>query len=88
MTGHVSARRVLVVDDEKPLATLVATCFEREGFEVSPALNGQDPALNGQDAVDVARQVDPDVVVLDLGLPRWTASRSAGGSGRSRTATW
>jgi DNA-binding response OmpR family regulator len=55
-------RRVLVVDDEQPLAKLVASYLERDGFEVSLA-------YDGQSALDLARQVDPDVVVLDLGLP-------------------
>ncbi|MBB3604478.1 DNA-binding response OmpR family regulator [Mycolicibacterium sp. BK556] len=54
--------RALVVDDEKPLADVVASYLEREHFEVTVC-------LSGADALDVARQVDPDVVVLDLGLP-------------------
>ena len=59
---NVAGRRVLVVDDERALAGLVGNYLERDGFEVSLA-------HDGQQAVDVARQVDPDVVVLDLGLP-------------------
>ncbi|HEX6937296.1 MAG TPA: response regulator transcription factor [Actinomycetes bacterium] len=55
-------RRVLVVDDEEPLARVVASYLERDGFEVALA-------YDGQTALDLARQVDPDVVVLDLGLP-------------------
>ncbi len=54
--------RVLVVDDEKALADLVGSYLTRDGFEVSVA-------NDGQQAIDVARQVDPDVIVLDLGLP-------------------
>lgn len=54
--------RALVVDDEKPLADVVASYLEREHFEVTVC-------LSGVDALSVARQVDPDVVVLDLGLP-------------------
>ncbi|WP_110918459.1 response regulator transcription factor [Mycolicibacterium rhodesiae] len=54
--------RALVVDDEKPLAEVVASYLEREHFEVTVC-------LSGLEALDVARQVDPDVVVLDLGLP-------------------
>ena len=58
-----ASRRVLIVDDERPLAGLVASYLERDGFEVSVA-------YDGQQGIDLARQVDPDVVVLDLGLPR------------------
>jgi DNA-binding response OmpR family regulator len=64
MTGAdgVAVRRVLVVDDEEPLARLVATYLEREAFEVTVV-------GDGLAAVEVAREIAPDVVVLDLGLP-------------------
>jgi DNA-binding response OmpR family regulator len=55
-------RRAVVVDDEVPLARLVAGYLEREGFETRVA-------HDGVAAMDVLREVDPDVVVLDLGLP-------------------
>jgi DNA-binding response OmpR family regulator len=54
--------RALVVDDEVPLAGVVASYLEREHFEVSVA-------HNGLDALALAREIDPDVVVLDLALP-------------------
>jgi DNA-binding response OmpR family regulator len=57
-----SGLRVLVVDDERALADLVGSYLSRDGFEVSTA-------HDGQQAIDQARQVDPDVMVLDLGLP-------------------
>jgi DNA-binding response OmpR family regulator len=54
--------RALVVDDEIPLAGVVASYLEQEHFEVRVA-------HNGHDALAVAREIDPDVVVLDLALP-------------------
>jgi DNA-binding response OmpR family regulator len=54
--------RALVVDDEAPLAEVVASYLEREQFETTIA-------VNGSDAIAVARELDPDVVILDLGLP-------------------
>ena len=57
-----SGLRVLVVDDELALADLVGSYLTRDGFEVSMA-------HDGQQAIDLARQVDPEVMVLDLGLP-------------------
>jgi DNA-binding response OmpR family regulator len=54
--------RALVVDDEVPLAKVVASYLEREHFEVAIA-------HNGVDALALARESDPDVVVLDLALP-------------------
>jgi DNA-binding response OmpR family regulator len=60
--GGAEGYRALVVDDEAPLAGVVASYLERERFEVSVA-------YNGQDALRVAREMDPDVVILDLALP-------------------
>ena len=56
------SHRALVVDDERALARLVGSYLERDGFEVSLA-------HDGQQAIERARHVDPDVIVLDLGLP-------------------
>ena len=54
--------RILVVDDEKPLAQMVASYLDRAGFDT-------DQAHTGPTAVELARSCDPDVVILDLGLP-------------------
>lgn len=54
--------RALVVDDEVGLAEVVGSYLEREHFDVTVC-------HTGTDAVVLAREVDPDVVVLDLGLP-------------------
>lgn len=58
-----SGLRALVVEDETSLATLLGSYLERDGFEVSVI-------HDGLKAVEIARTFDPDVVVLDLGLPR------------------
>ena len=52
----------MVVEDERPLAALLGTYLERDGFEVSIV-------HEGISAVVAAREVDPDLIVLDLGLP-------------------
>ncbi|MFZ2502782.1 MAG: response regulator transcription factor [Nocardioides sp.] len=54
--------RALVVEDETSLAGLIGSYLERDGFEVSVS-------HDGLRAVSLAREVDPDVIVLDLGLP-------------------
>ncbi|HEX6888682.1 MAG TPA: response regulator transcription factor [Candidatus Nanopelagicales bacterium] len=54
--------RVLVVDDEVPLAGVVGSYLVREGYAVSQAHDG--PA-----AVAAARESVPDLIVLDVMLP-------------------
>lgn len=61
-SGSDQGYRALVVDDEVPLADVVASYLRREFFEVTVC-------HTGSEALAVAREVDPDVVVLDLGLP-------------------
>jgi DNA-binding response OmpR family regulator len=54
--------RALVVDDEAALAYVVASYLKRESFEINVA-------HDGDSALTLAREVDPDVVILDIGLP-------------------
>src|SRR5690625_366825 len=54
--------RALIVDDEVALAEVVASYLKREHFETRIA-------VDGSQALAVAREFDPDVVVLDVGLP-------------------
>jgi DNA-binding response OmpR family regulator len=55
-------RKILVVDDEPKVCDLVRAYLEKDGFEVM--LSG-----NGKDAVEKARMLKPDLIVLDLNLP-------------------
>ncbi len=55
--------RVLVVDDEAVIRQLIVINLELEGFEVHQA-------VDGLDALDKARELDPDVVTLDVMMPR------------------
>ncbi|MFI8004028.1 response regulator transcription factor [Streptomyces sp. NPDC086010] len=54
--------RVLVVDDEAPLAELLSMALRYEGWEVRSA-------GDGADAVRTARDFRPDAVILDVMLP-------------------
>jgi DNA-binding response OmpR family regulator len=61
-TDGAEGYRALVVDDEAALAEVIASYLAREGFEVHVA-------VDGTAALSMAREVDPDLVVLDIGLP-------------------
>ena len=54
--------RVLVVDDEPQIRRALATNLRARGYEV-------DLAASGEEALALAAERHPDVVILDLGLP-------------------
>ena len=58
-----SAPLILICDDEPTIAEIVARYLERAGYETSTA-------ADGEEAVRLAFESRPDLVVLDLMLPR------------------
>ncbi|MTB73411.1 response regulator [Arsenicicoccus sp. MKL-02] len=56
------AARVLIIEDETTLAGMIAAYLSRAGYESSVV-------HTGPDGVRAARDLAPDVVILDLGLP-------------------
>ncbi len=61
-SAALASAHVLVVDDETVLAGMVANYLQRAGFRTSVA-------HDGVRAVELALAEQPDVIVLDLGLP-------------------
>lgn len=55
-------KKILVVDDEQSILTLLKFNLEQNGFQVYTA-------DNGVDALDIARTLKPEAIVLDLMLP-------------------
>jgi DNA-binding response OmpR family regulator len=58
-----SGGRVLVVEDDEDIADVLRRSLRNEGYEVKTS-------ADGVEALDVAAGFVPDLVVLDLGLPR------------------
>ena len=56
------ARKVVVVDDEKPIADILEFNLKKEGYDVFCA-------YDGNDAVDLIYEEEPDIVLLDIMLP-------------------
>ena len=56
-------QRILIVDDEMDLLTVLKFGLEAEGYEVVTA-------SDGEQGLAAARQLVPDLMVLDLMLPR------------------
>lgn len=59
--GH--QRTILVVDDERPILSLLSEYLASKGFQVLTA-------RDGQAGLEVALSAHPDLIVLDVMLPR------------------
>lgn len=57
------AQKILVVDDEEPILELLKYNLEKEGYDVRGA-------SDGVQAVEVAKKFVPDLVLLDIMMPR------------------
>ena len=56
-------RRVLIADDEPDIVEILKYNLEKEGYQVSTA-------KNGDEALDRAKQTQPQLIVLDMMMPR------------------
>ncbi len=61
--GNKPVHKVLVVDDEEPIQELLRYNLEKDGYEVKTA-------GDGQKAVDIAKKFQPDLVLLDIMMPK------------------
>ncbi|MEE1757196.1 response regulator [Streptomyces sp. SP18CS02] len=61
--------RVLVVDDNRVIRQLIRVNLELEGFEVVTA-------ADGAECLEVVHQVRPDVITLDVVMPRLDGLRT------------
>ena len=62
---------ILLVEDNEPSRDALGRRLARRGYDVRPA-------VNGQQAVTIARLITPDLILMDLGLPvmdGWAATR-------------
>jgi len=57
-----SEKRILVVDDEKDLLELISRSLSAEGYEVTEA-------GTAEDAINKARTLNPDLILIDIMLP-------------------
>ena len=66
-----SLGRVLVVDDDDVIRQLITVNLELEGFDVATA-------IDGQDCLDRVKDIRPDVITLDVMMPRLDGWEAAG----------
>lgn len=63
-------QKILVVDDDKHIAELISLYMMKEGYETQEIYDGKEAAA-------AVEGFQPDLILLDLMLPEWTAIRSA-----------
>jgi PAS domain S-box-containing protein len=71
-------RRVLVVDDNRDSATSMADVFKLSGIEVCVA-------YDGAEAVQAAEEFQPELILMDVGMPRLNGYQAAR---QIREQTW
>ncbi|MEW6084401.1 MAG: response regulator [Chloroflexota bacterium] len=57
--------KILIAEDERDIRDLVAFTLRFAGHEVFPA-------SNGEEAVELAPKVNPDLILMDVRMPRMT----------------
>ena len=57
--------KILIAEDERDIRDLVAFTLRFAGYEVFAA-------ANGEEAVDMAPKVNPDLILMDVRMPRMT----------------
>src|SRR3979490_3040291 len=67
----VRKRRILVIDDGDSVRDIIRLFLEKEGFEVC----GE--AGDGVEAIEQAKKLKPDLIVLDLAMPRMNGAEAA-----------
>lgn len=56
-------KKILIVDDEKPISDIISFNLSNEGYEVLTS-------FDGEDAIEQFQEHKPDLVILDLMLPK------------------
>ena len=61
----VTPRRILVADDEPDILEIISYNLSKEGYEIYTA-------KNGQEAIEKAKTTNPDLIILDVMMPKKT----------------
>lgn len=62
--GRPADKLILIVDDDDSVRELISFIVKKEGFQI-------ENAADGEEALNKARAVNPDLILLDLMLPKF-----------------
>jgi DNA-binding NarL/FixJ family response regulator len=66
-----AVKRILIVDDNEYFLPVLRACLETQGYEVCGA------AADGVAAIERAKELKPDLVVMDMAMPRLNGMEAA-----------
>ncbi|HMV43494.1 MAG TPA: response regulator [Leptospiraceae bacterium] len=55
-------KKILIVEDQAPMAKILADIFKKENYDVITA-------NNGQIGIDKAKEIKPDLIITDIMMP-------------------
>jgi two-component system alkaline phosphatase synthesis response regulator PhoP len=64
---EVKAKRILIADDEPDILEIVGYNLAKEGYEVFKA-------KDGNEAIELAKKTNPDLIILDIMMPKKTGT--------------
>ncbi len=59
------AKQILIADDEQDILEIITYNLTKEGYEVYTA-------KDGNEAIERAKQIHPDLIILDIMMPKKT----------------
>jgi two-component system, OmpR family, alkaline phosphatase synthesis response regulator PhoP len=62
MSATPTVKKILIADDEPDILEIIQYNLQAEGYEVTTA-------KNGNEAIDQAKRVNPDLIILDIMMP-------------------
>ena len=63
------AQRILIIDDEKDMQVYLGTLFRKAGYET-------ETAANGEEGLELAESSRPDLITLDILMPKGSGLRA------------
>lgn len=63
------AKKILIIDDENDMRVYLSTLFRKADYEV-------EVAVNGEEGLEIAKTVQPDLITLDVLMPRKSGVRA------------
>jgi CheY-like chemotaxis protein len=63
------AKKILIIDDEKDMRVYLGTLFRKEGYET-------EAAANGEEGLRMAETFQPDLITLDVLMPKRSGVRA------------